>query len=43
MKDWVAWHRGYDEPGAPLRARLDRVTLHLRRTLDRAPPGRFGC
>jgi hypothetical protein len=39
MEDWVAWHRLYDEPGSALRARLDRVTLHLRTTLDQAPPG----
>ncbi|HEX7994469.1 MAG TPA: SAM-dependent methyltransferase [Streptosporangiaceae bacterium] len=39
MEDWVAWHRLYDEAGSPLRARLDRVTFHLRRALDQAPPG----
>jgi hypothetical protein len=39
MEDWVAWHRLYDDSGSPLRARLDRVTFHLRRALDQAPPG----
>ena len=39
MRDWVAWHSGYDDPESPLRARLDHVTRHLRRTLEQAPPG----
>lgn len=39
MEDWVAWHRLYDDPGSPLRARLDCVTLHLRGALDQSPPG----
>ncbi len=39
MQDWVAWHSGYDDPASPLRTRLDRVTWHLARALDRAPPG----
>ncbi len=39
MQDWVAWHGGYDDPASPLRMRLDRVTWHLARALDRAPPG----
>jgi hypothetical protein len=39
MRDWVAWHSSYDDPASPLRARLDHVTFHLRRTLDQAPPG----
>src|SRR5690348_3356977 len=37
--DWVAWHDGYDDPASPLRMRLDRVTWHLARVLDGAPPG----
>lgn len=39
MHDWVAWHSGYDDPRSPLRARLDRVTWHLGRAIDQAPPG----
>ena len=39
MQDWVAWHSGYDDPASPLRTRLDRVTWHLARALDQAPPG----
>jgi hypothetical protein len=39
MEDWVAWHRLYDDSGSPLRARLERVTFHLRGALDQAPPG----
>jgi hypothetical protein len=41
MKDWVAWHSGYDDPGSPLHERLDRVTRHLARALDQAPPGQI--
>lgn len=39
MQDWVAWHSSYDDPASPLRARLDHVTFHLRRTLNEAAPG----
>jgi hypothetical protein len=39
MTDWVAGHSGYDDPGSPLRKRLERVTCHLSRALDQAPPG----
>jgi hypothetical protein len=38
VKDWVAWHRDYDNPGSSLSKRLDRVTWHLSRALDQAPP-----
>ncbi|MDR2983427.1 MAG: SAM-dependent methyltransferase [Nocardiopsaceae bacterium] len=41
MKDWVAWHSAYDEHGSALRERLDLVTGHLARALDRAPPGQI--
>jgi hypothetical protein len=39
MKDWVAWHRAYDDPTSSLSIRLVRVRWHLARALDQAPPG----
>ena len=39
MRDWVAWHDGYDDPSSPLAARLQRVQEHLRRAIDQAPAG----
>jgi hypothetical protein len=39
MRDWVAWHEGYDDPSSALSARLRRVRWHLSRGLDQAPPG----
>jgi hypothetical protein len=39
VRDWVAWHRGYDDPGSPLSKRLERVSWHLGWALDQAPPG----
>ncbi len=39
MKDWAAWHAGYDDPSSPLAARLQRVRAHLRRAIDQAPAG----
>jgi predicted RNA methylase len=39
MKDWVAWHRAYDDPESPLSLRLERVRAHLARAIDEAPPG----
>jgi len=39
MRDWVAWHRDYDNPDSPLSKRLARVSWHLGRALDRAPSG----
>jgi len=41
VKDWVAWHRGYDDPASPLSARLERVIWHLGQAFDRAPAGRI--
>jgi hypothetical protein len=41
MKDWVAWHSEYDDPGSPLRQRLDRVTRYLALALDHVPPGQI--
>jgi hypothetical protein len=39
MKDWVAWHGAYDDPGSSLSLRLERVRAHLARAIDEAPPG----
>jgi Putative methyltransferase len=41
VRDWVAWHRDYDDPGSPLSKRLARVSWHLSRALDRAPAGQI--
>ncbi|HEX5189156.1 MAG TPA: hypothetical protein VFW16_06435 [Streptosporangiaceae bacterium] len=35
MRDWVAWHREYDNPDSALSKRLDRVAWHLRGALCR--------
>jgi len=39
MRDWVAWHAGYDDPSSPLATRLQQVRLRLSEALDRAPQG----
>jgi hypothetical protein len=39
MKDWLAWHRAYDDPASSLSLRLERVRAHLARAIDGAPPG----
>ena len=39
MKDWVAWHRAYDDATSSLSIRLERVSWHLARALDEAQPG----
>jgi len=39
QRDWVEWHRDYDDPGSFLSRRLERVQGHLRAELDRAPAG----
>src|SRR5215469_316971 len=39
VKDWVAWHRDYEDPSSSLSARLRRVRYHLARAIDRAPAG----
>src|SRR5260370_26914734 len=41
VKDWVAWHRGYDDRASWLSGRLERVIWHLGQALDRAPAGRI--
>src|SRR5215813_9358746 len=37
MRDWVDWHRAYDDPASSLRIRLQRVRRHLSRAFDQAP------
>jgi hypothetical protein len=39
QRDWVEWHRDYDDPGSPLSRRGELVLGHLRAELDRAPAG----
>ena len=39
MKDWLAWHAGYDDPSSSLSVRLRLVRAHLSRALETAPPG----
>ncbi|HEY1639523.1 MAG TPA: SAM-dependent methyltransferase [Streptosporangiaceae bacterium] len=39
MRDWVAWHAAYDDPGSGLSARLASVCRQLAAGIDRAPPG----
>ena len=39
MKDWVAWHAGYDYPSSPLAVRLQRIRAHLWRAIGQAPAG----
>jgi len=39
VRDWVAWHRDYEDPSSSLSARLRRVRYHLSGALDRAPAG----
>lgn len=38
-RDWVDWHRGYDDPDRSLSARLAVVRGLIRTMLDEAPPG----
>lgn len=39
QRDWVEWHRDYDDPGSLLSRRGERVQGHLRAELNRAPAG----
>jgi hypothetical protein len=39
QRDWVEWHRDYDDPGSLLSRRGELVQRHLRAELDRAPAG----
>src|ERR1700749_1326494 len=38
-RDWVEWHRDYDDPGSLLSRRGELVQGHLRADLERLPPG----
>jgi hypothetical protein len=38
-RDWVGWHRAYDDPASQLSQRLVAVTAVVRAALDRAAPG----
>src|ERR1700722_12300644 len=38
-RDWVEWHRDYDDPGYLLSWRGELVQGHLRAELERAPAG----
>ncbi len=39
MRDWLAWHAGYDDPSSSLSMRLRLVRRRLSGALDAAPPG----
>jgi hypothetical protein len=39
MRDWAAWHEGYDDPSSLASGRLRQVSLRLSEALDRVPPG----
>src|ERR1700749_264203 len=39
QRDWVEWHRDYDDPGSLLSRRLELVQGHLRAELDHATAG----
>jgi len=39
QRDWVEWHRDYEDPHSPLSRRLELVQGHLRAEFDRAPAG----
>ena len=38
-KDWLDWHRDYDQPDSALSRRLDEVRHRIFEALDAAPPG----
>jgi hypothetical protein len=40
VKDWVAWHAGYDDPSSLLSIRLRCVQSRLSDAIDHAPAGR---
>jgi hypothetical protein len=39
QRDWVDWHRDYDDPASLLSRRGEVVRTHLRAELDRVPAG----
>jgi hypothetical protein len=42
QRDWLEWHRPYDDPASPLAQRLDLVQGAFRAALDRCAPGAIG-
>jgi hypothetical protein len=42
-KDWIDWHRAYDDPDSSLSERRQVVSGMVRRFLDEAPPGPLRC
>src|SRR4051812_2353744 len=38
-RDWIEWHRQYDDPNSALSRRLAVVAGMVREALDAAPPG----
>jgi len=41
VRDWVEWHRAYDDPSSALSCRLECVKLRLSEAIDRCPPGQL--
>ncbi len=39
MRDWLEWHRGYDDPSSALSSRLECVKLRLGQAIDQCPAG----
>jgi hypothetical protein len=39
VKDWVAWHEGYEDPASAVSTRLRLVQRHLADAVAAAPPG----
>jgi hypothetical protein len=39
MKDWLAWHAGYDDPSSYLNARLRQIWQDLSEAIGQAPAG----
>ncbi len=39
MRDWVEWHRDYEDPASALSVRLECVKRRLGEAIDRCPPG----
>jgi hypothetical protein len=38
-RDWLDWHRAYDDPGSPLVWRLRTVQFHIGKVCTQWPPG----
>jgi hypothetical protein len=39
QREWVQWHRQYEDPDSPLSRRLEAVVEAIRTSLDSRPPG----